>query len=398
MSKFNFLVYLNACSDAFASNNPSLSNFKWARDINGIPAKNPISEGFDLAPGESKSLFSGTRTLLSDNTTVWSLGLKGLSTHTYVLTATSGTLPVFRTSRSISTDALTQVTVAINGPVAVFSAPAPVTGVAASFTGQVAGMTTNVTLTAQNTGVAGNSILLTGDGTSTVAQLAIAWNSANPSNQVLQTSGDFTQIPDLAAGIQLSGGVTAVSSMNMASVSVGDTVRVGSNFNIQNQGEFKILSKTANSFTVENQIGVNESVVLGSGFATQIQIYSAAGVQVGDTLVISTGFSPVTYGSYQVTGVGPNFVEFYSTALLPQESLISPAVINIYSEAKNLIYIESNQKCQITVNGSVVANLEPFIINDSKQPGMFMLKSTVYSLDVQNMSTDSADLFLATFE
>src|SRR5690606_40871944 len=43
--------------------------------------------------------------------------------------------------------------------------------VAASFTGQVAGMTTDVTLTADEAGAAGNSISLTGDGSTYIDDL-----------------------------------------------------------------------------------------------------------------------------------------------------------------------------------------------------------------------------------
>lgn len=79
----------------------------------------------------------------------------------------------------------------------------------ASFSGQVSGMTTNIVLTANSAGTAGNSILLTGDGTSTVAALITAWNSAHPSNQVSLTSGSGTQIPANAAAIALAGGAAS---------------------------------------------------------------------------------------------------------------------------------------------------------------------------------------------
>ena len=79
MSKLNLLVYLSACSDSSASNSPSLSNFRWTREISGIPASNPISEAFSLSPGEIKSLFSGARTLAADLTTRYGISLKPLN-------------------------------------------------------------------------------------------------------------------------------------------------------------------------------------------------------------------------------------------------------------------------------------------------------------------------------
>lgn len=313
MSKLNFIVYLNTYSDACASNNPSLSNFKWTREITGIPAQNPISEALTLAPGESKNLFSGVRALDSDAATEWEIALKPLSTHTYRLSGIAGNLPNFRTPRAIAIDATTEVTTVTNGPIVTFN-----------FT----------------------------DGT----------------------------LPDLS------------------SVVVGDACRIGDQFNQLNQGEFKVLAKTATSFTIENQVAYNETVVLGADFEDQIQIYSAAGVQIGDTVIINSGFSLVTQGAYKVTGVAANFIEFYSTALLPQETAILSPGLAVYSAAKSLIYLETDQKVAVRVNGSLVSNMEPFIINDTARPGVFMLKSTVYSLDVQNMSTNTASMYMATVE
>lgn len=313
MSKLNFLVFLSTYSDASASNNPSLSNFKWSREITGIPATNPISEAFSLAPGESKSIFSGVRTLTQSIDTVYSIALKPLSSSTYRIQYTSGTLPGFRTARSIGADATTQVTTVTNGPIIVFSS-------------------------------------------------------------------------------------TGGTAFNFGAVAVGDIVKIGSQFNTLNQGEYKILAKTATSFTVENFTGVNEGpITLGATFADQIRIFSAAGVQEGDTLVISEGFSSVTFGSYKITDVTDNYIEFYSTSVLPQETTISSA-LSVYSQAKNLVYLESNQKSTVEINGIQMASMEPFIINNSKQPGVFMLKATVYSFTVTNNSLDTASCFVATVE
>lgn len=314
MSKLNFLVYLNTYSDASASNNPSLSNFKWSRSIDGIPASNPVSETTPLAPGESKTLFSGTRTLAHDGTTEYSIELKPLSSNTYILTATAGTLPNFRTPRATGADATTQVTVTRNGPLAIFTS-------------------------------------------------------------------------------------TGGTAFNLAAVQVGDMARIGDDFNALSQGEWKVLAKTATSFTVENPDAAAEGpITLGADFAEQVQIYSAAGVQVNDTLVISDDFSLATQGSYKVTAVAANYLEFYSTDALPEEADVQTTAIAVYSSAKSLAYIESNQKITVTINGTQTVNVEPIVINDSVSPGVFLVHATIYSLAVQNNSLDSASVFLASVE
>lgn len=399
MSKLNLLVFLNSYEDHHASNDPSRSNFKWDRNLNGLPVSNPLSNEFDLAPGASQTLFNGSRTLTQDSTTQYSLTQVAGTTQTYQLNWVAGTNPTFRTARTPGADATTQVTVTQNGPLLTFSAPA-IAGVAASFTGQIAGMTTNVTITANTLGTIGNSVILTADGTSSIATLIATWNTDNPSNQITLTSGDGTQIPTSGI-IQLAGGVNSATAFNLISggVVVGDNVLIGNKFNPVNQGTFTIIAVTATSFSIVNQVGVPEGpILLGSGFASQVQIYSAAGVQVGDTLVISGGFSLATQGAYKVTAVTANYVQFYTTAILPLEGPIMTEAIAFYSAAKQLVYLEASQNCTVTINGSNSCQISPLIINNFMKPGIFMNTSTIYSLSVTNNSLNPAKLFLASAE
>lgn len=398
MPKLNFLVYLNSYSDYQSSNDPSLNNFKWNREIDGLCVTNPLSQAFTLAPGQTQILFNGSRTLTQDSTTEYSLSQVTLTTNTYQLTWTGGTAPTFRTARTTGADATTQVFVTQNGPLLTFSAPS-ISAVAASFTGQVTGMTTNITITANTAGTGGNSVILTGDGTSSVSTLISAWNTANPSNQVTLSSGDGTQIPAMGAVIQLSGGVNSATAFDLSGVSVGDNVLIGNQFNPLNQGTYTVIAVTTTSFTLVNETGAIEGpILLGSGFASQVQIYSAAGVQVGDMLVISGGFSPVTQGSYKITGVTATYLQFYTTAILPIEGPIMTEAIAVYSAAKTLVYLEADQNCTVTLNGSNAAQVSPFVINNYTKPGMFMNSSTIYSLSVTNNSINPAKLLLLSVE
>ena len=349
MNKLNFLVYLNAYADANPSNAPSRNNFKWSRELNGLSVNNPNSLEFSLAPGETKTLINGMRTLTQDNTTEYSIALAPSQTSIYQLSWVGGTNPGFRTSRTSGADATTLVNVSLNGTVLTFSS---VPSTFASFTGQVAGMTTNVVITAINSGTVGNSVVLNFDGVMTLDTVIGNWNIANNSNNITYT-GDGTQIPNNGTSITLSGGVSS-TSFNLISggVVVGDFVQVGSNFNALNQGQYQIIALTATSFSVVNAFGVGEGpIVLGSGFASQIDIFSAAGVQPGDTLLITGGFSPVTRGSYIVTAVTDMWVQFSYTGVLPIEGPITTEAITFYSDAQRLVYLESNQKVTMVING-----------------------------------------------
>jgi hypothetical protein len=298
----------------------------------------------------------------------------------------------------------------------------PTVGTFASYTGTPTGTTLPITLTANNIGAAGNSIVLTGDGTSTISGLVAAWNAANPGDQVTETAGLGTQTPAIGATMALSGGESpdtislsggaAAQPLNLVTsgVVVGDFVTVGSDFNADNQGTFQIISMTPISFSVVNTAAVGEGpITLGASFATQLQIFSDAGVQVGDTLVISSGFSPVSWGSYVITAVYAESLEFSSTAILPQETnILSPVVI--YSMAKSIIYMESDQNLTVTVNGvALAAQIQPFVVTNCptglpssalgvSTPGILMLTSTIYSLSVTNNGLVAANVFLAAAE
>lgn len=89
--------------------------------------------------------------------------------------------------------------------------------VAASFTGQVAGMTTDVTIDADVAGEDGNDVVLQFDGSDDIDTVILAWNTANPGNEVTLT-GDGSQIPDNGEEITLTGGADAVldSDANLA--------------------------------------------------------------------------------------------------------------------------------------------------------------------------------------
>jgi hypothetical protein len=324
MSKFSMSIFLQSYDDHHSSNAPSRSSLKWNRDLNSIFVNNPTNQADTVAPGETRVVFNGLRTLGQNGSTSYSIALKPLSSNTYVLSwAGAGAAPNFRTPRTTGADATTQVTTVVNGPIVTF------------------------------TSTGGTNFNLT------------------------------------------SGGCI-----------VGDYVTIGNEFNTLNQGTFKLLALTATSFTIENPTAVGEGpITLGSSFATQVQIFSAAGAQVNDTIVISGGFSATTVGSYVVTAVYAESLEFFSASALPIESNIVTQV-TIYSNAKTLVYIESDSALDVILNGVDIGQIEPFVISNvalpslppKVVPGVFMLKSTIYSLSVTNNGISPANIFFAAVE
>ena len=316
MPTLKSLVFLQAYEDSCMSNASSRSNFKWTREAQSSISQ-ALSETFQIAPGASQTLFSGTVALTQDGTTQYSLALAPFQTSVYKLTNTGGTAPTFRTLRTIGTDATTQVTTSVNGPILTYT-----------FTG----------------------------GT----------------------------LPTLT------------------SVQPGDNVLIGSDFNQLNQGTtgiWQIVSTTSNSFSVVNSSGYVEGpITLGSGYANQIRIFSAAGVQIGDTLIVSSGFSPVSFGSYQITLVTDYYLYFSYAGSLPAQSGVTTEVA-IYSMAKSLIYMESDQNLTVTLNGgSPGPTIVPVVSNGAVFPGMFLLNGITYSLSVTNNSINTANVTLLSAE
>ena len=312
MSRANILIYLNIYRDSNPSNNPSMSYAKWQRELQGLSAEKPQSIEFTLAPGESRTMFDGQRTLLSDATTEYFLFLK--AGNTYVLKNTAGTAPAFRSLRAIGSDATTEMTVTVSGS------------------------------------------LMT---------------------------------------LQATGG-TIIST---AAVSIGDEVSVGIGFNVSNQGRFKILSKTADSVTVENSSAIAEGpVVLDSDFAEDLRIYSASGVQKGDKVRLASGFSLNSQNTYEVTGVQDDLIEFFSAGVLAAEvGLLAPSV-TVYSSAKKLVYAETDKPVDVSVNGIAESKIEPFIEGNNSLPGMLLKRSTMWSMTITNNGTDMATLYFVSIE
>lgn len=186
--------------------------------------------------------------------------------------------------------------------------------------------------------------------------------------------------------------------LNLASLVVGDEVRIGSQFNVANQGKFKVLSKTTTSFTVENASASAEGpVVLGATFADQVRAYSSAGVQIGDKVVIDSGFSIVSQGTYEITDVQDNKIEFYSLSALPTETNVTEN-LRIFNQSKKFIYVESDKKISISINGTNSNTIEPVLLGIKFKSGCFMQNTTMSSAEITNNSQDTAIVTFLTAE
>lgn len=270
---------------------------------------------------------------------------------------------------------------------------------------------------------AGQSAVLFSGSVSISADLTTTWNIAlkagtsntykiskasgtSPAFRTQRTSGaDATTQVTVTKNASLitftSTGGTALNLI-VGGVVVGDEVRIGSLFSSSNRGKFKVLSRTATSLVIENSSGVAEGpITLGAGFSEQFDVFSSAGVQVSDKVDIVAGFSSVSFGTYEITDVSPDYIEIYSLSARPTESGISnnPSALLIYRSAKKFVYVEANQKLEIKIDGSATPNgLEPMNAGTTLRPGVFMSSSSMKSLEITNKSQDVAEIFFVTAE
>ena len=183
---------------------------------------------------------------------------------------------------------------------------------------------------------------------------------------------------------------------------VGDEVRIAGDFNAVNQGKFKILALTATSFTIENELGQAEGpITLGADFVNVVNIYSVDGVQIADKVDILAGLSSVSFGTYEITDVSHDYIEFYSSDSLPAESGVvnTTPIMAIYRDAKQFIYLETDQKLDIKINGSATPNqVEPFSIGTTKGPGIFMSGASLKSVEITNQTQNTANIFYVVAE
>lgn len=57
--KLNFSVFLNSYNDSCQTSTPLQNNFKWTREINGIPFTSENSQMRQIAPSATVTLFTG---------------------------------------------------------------------------------------------------------------------------------------------------------------------------------------------------------------------------------------------------------------------------------------------------------------------------------------------------
>lgn len=216
----------------------------------------------------------------------------------------------------------------------------------------------------------------------------------------------FTINPNLSATASSS------DSAEFTNVQVGDIVSIpgpttgdaSTPFNTLNEGSWIVIAKNSNT-TIQlarpadlSFSGITETVVCTSN--SQFQAFSSTGVQVGDRVSISGGFSASVQSIFAVTAVNPAWVEFESGNTLPvnQTAVPSAAGVTFYTDAKSFIRLEVTQDAIVRLNGdtSNCNRVSPWSAGDITVSGAFEKAGPTWKMDVVNMSSQPMELVLIT--
>lgn len=319
MSTSNLQVNLIVFSDNSVSNAPLIRNVDISYKLTGQPVSNPDSKMISLAPGETRTIYDGTRTTLIDGTTAFDITRPSLTQNIYRFSASAGTMPSFRTDRVPAMNTSTVLGLTVNGPIAT---------------------------------------------------------------------------------------LTATGAFSTTNIQVGDIIKIdaGSGFNAPNQGKFIILAKGSSSVSYKNINAIPESITVLD--PNLILIYSNGGnsanqIQIGDKVIISAGFSPASFGSYEVSEVTPKYFEIVVGQYggIPLETNVIPNTgLVFYNEAKKFIMIAAQDKISVRCNqdtsdNTVVEAIEP---NNPEKPGLFIKNGILYKLVISNLGVDTTTITYST--
>ncbi len=312
-------------ADAAGAQAPKLRYVDWNKDIADIAVRGASAVLYEVAAGQEKTIFDGSRALSLDGTTAFSLQLIAGYTDRYRFRWTGGTNPVFRTARALDLSGAT-VTVVVN---------------------------------------------------------------ANSTATMTVSGGSFASV-QAADVLWVPGAEESVASP----------------FNVLNQGFWTVLAATSSQLVLSRADGATFEAYgeanISVTAAEQVQAFSSDGVQVGDTLEVSAGFSASAQRAYPVVAVTSKYIDVTSGAAVAAQSGITPGAASflVYTSAKTFVYIEADQDCVVRANGDTgsTQRVSPWIAADSAKVGSYERTGPTWTLKVLNRSSKKLSLTVISSE
>jgi hypothetical protein len=237
-------------------------------------------------------------------------------------------------------------------------------------------------------------------------------NPAFRTDRALTPNGHtFTWVVNINQTVSL----TSSTAGEFSAVAVGDTLFVpgvstgdtAGPFNTLNEGFWTVIGKDGTSTVLQlsrpDDVDFSAfSQVIVSTANTNLAAYTAAGVQVGNSVNISNGFSVPVLKTYVIDRVTPTWFEVISTAALPiaQTGVPTTTGMVFYNQAKVYLKIEADQQSVVRVNGDSTDNnwISPWSPADPTLVAEFSKTGPTWSLVVVNKTTSSLNLFVISAE
>jgi hypothetical protein len=220
-------------------------------------------------------------------------------------------------------------------------------------------------------------------------------------------SSTVTITPQLNQSVAL----TALAGSVFGAVQDGDVVFIrgvstgdsAGPFDPLNEGYWSVLSASASTLILCRMAGDVYSATAETVTVTaesDVQIFSATGVQVDDILRLVSGFPAALCQNYGIVSVTADAVEFLSGTTLPSVSAVVPGASNVvvFSDARSYVSLETDQNIEVSINGGTAFTVEPILAGDPTKVGVFHLTGTVYSLSILNKSTVTASVRVMSVE
>lgn len=189
---------------------------------------------------------------------------------------------------------------------------------------------------------------------------------------------------------------TAGTLPNLATVQVGDSIRLASGFSPLNQGAYLILGKSATYVEVENPYAQSESVT------EQVSIYSSGPVQIGDVVdVTALEFTFVNQGSFPVVDVTDSYIEVLNPSCYPQTVTGITSGVTVYPFSYKWMLLAVDRKVKVGLNGELAQSIEvePPIEGDiNRAPGLMLKRGKVFEISIKNVGPKPVQGFVLLAE
>lgn len=219
-----------------------------------------------------------------------------------------------------------------------------------------------------------------------------------------------------ACSVTVNNGAVAVfdfAAADLSAVQVGDLMKINGDqsydtgpfqFNPINSGIWKVIGVNGTKISATRPVGqpflaVAEDV---AHVGSDVSFFADDVIRPGMQFQISGTFSPVSQRTFEVLNSTPLYIDFVSTAAIPEETGLTydPGSVVFYTGVKRMIYCECDQECAIRFNGQTddLNRITPIEPGDATLRGNLIKWGDTYSCTVVNKSVNSCTIKFFTVE